>query len=221
LRFNTSVDEPGAIFGMVYGSFKSAYPKVEKMPILNLPEEIRMADENLIHQAWYKLMDESFSLGIGPRVIYLGRSGEYCGWSFFSQKINKIVDTLKKLNIVTSVDRVGLRYINFFDGDIFDGRIKLVASINDKIVQEETAVRTLMAGDRYKSRLNVANKAQVSTAGEARQGSVIDIDTFLASELDGFLDNAMAIIAEGHNEEKKVFFELLKEDFLATLHPEY
>jgi len=48
LRFQTSV-EPGAVFGIVYNAFKKEYPNVEKMPILNVPEQIRLVDPNLIH----------------------------------------------------------------------------------------------------------------------------------------------------------------------------
>ena len=61
LRFKISI-EPAAVFGIVYNAFKSDYPTVEKMPVLNLPEEIRLNDPNLIYQPWYRLRNGGFLL---------------------------------------------------------------------------------------------------------------------------------------------------------------
>ena len=43
LRFESSLP-PDAIFGVIYQKLKSDYPKVDKLPILQIPEEIRFKD---------------------------------------------------------------------------------------------------------------------------------------------------------------------------------
>ena len=220
LRFQTSV-EPGAVFGIVYNAFKKEYPNVEKMPILNVPEQIRLVDPNLIHQPWYRLRNGGFVLAIGPRRVGLGKAGEYQGWSVFSNRLYRMVETLHGLGIADEVERVGLRYINFFDLDIFD-KIKLAVSINDiSVTNNETLVRVFIPGRRYKSQMHVTNKASVTTEGKKMTGSIIDIDTYLETDLKDFFQNSTSIIEEGHNEEKEVFFTLPKDDFLQTLNPEY
>jgi uncharacterized protein (TIGR04255 family) len=132
-----------------------------------------------------------------------------------------MVETLRGLAIVDEVERVGLRYINFFDFDIFD-KIKLAVSINDiSVTDNQTLVRVVIPGRRYKSQMHVTNKASVIVEGKNRAGSIIDIDTYLETDLKDFFQNSTSIIEEGHSEEKEVFFSLPKDDFLQTLNPEY
>jgi uncharacterized protein (TIGR04255 family) len=220
LRFRTSV-EPGAVFGIVYTAFRNEYPNVEKMPILNVPEQIRLVDPNMVYQPWYRLRNGGFLLSIGPKKVALGKVGEYPGWSLFSIRLHKVVETLRGLGIVDEVERVGLRYINFFDFDIFD-KIKLVVSIdNVSVTSNQTLVRVTIPGQRYKSQMHVTNQASVIVEKTNRTGSIIDIDTFLETDLKDFFQNSISIIEEGHTEEKEVFFSLPKNDFLQTLNPEY
>jgi uncharacterized protein (TIGR04255 family) len=220
LRFRTSV-EPGAVFGIVYSAFKNEYPNVDKMPILNLPEQIRLIDPNLVYQPWYRLRNGGFILTIGPRRVGLGKIGEYPGWSLFSDHLYRMVETIRRLVIVDEVERIGLRYINFFDFDIFN-KIRLAVSINDiSVTHNQTLVRVVIPGQHYKSQMHVTNKGSITVEVKHRTGSVIDIDTYLETDLKDFFQNSTPIIEEGHNEEKEVFFSLPKDDFLQTLNPEY
>jgi uncharacterized protein (TIGR04255 family) len=220
LRFRTSV-EPGAVFGIGYSVFKNEYPNVEKMPILNVPEQIRLVDPNMVYQPWYRLRNGGLVLSIGPKRVGLGKAGEYPGWPLFSNHLHRMIETLRGLGIADEIERVGLRYINFFDFDIFD-KIKLVVSINDiSVTSNQTLVRVAIPGRRYKSQMHVTNQASVIVEGTNRTGSIIDIDTFLETDLKDFFQNSTSIIEEGHSEEKEVFFSLPKKEFLQTLNPEY
>lgn len=220
LRFRTSI-EPGAVFGILYTPFKTEYPNVEKMPTLNLPEQIRLEDPKLVYQPWYRLRNGGFLLAIGPKHVALTKTGEYPGWSVLSERLYRMVQTLRELGIVDEVERLALRYINFFEFDIFH-KIKLRVSIDDRpLTSDETLVRAIIPSRRYKSLLHIANRASISVEGTKRTGSIIDIDTSLEMDLKEFFQNSTPIIEEGHSEEKEVFFGLLKGDFLQTLNPEY
>ena len=162
-----------------------------------------------------------FFFAIGARQLYLGKTGEYAGWALFSEKMRHVIETIEKLSFISEVERVGLRYVNFFNFDIFD-RINLIISLSNRpITDNETLVRTTIPGQRFTSRLHVANKTSFTVEGLVRFGSVIDIDTFLVTDLNDFFKNPTSIIEEGHTEEKTVFFTLLKDDFIQTLNPEY
>ncbi len=220
LRFRTAV-EGGAVFGIVYQAFKNVYPKVDKLPILNLPEEIRLKDPNLTYQPWYRLNDGHFNLSVGSNQVGIGKAGEYPGWHSVSERFNDLIECIRGLGVIDAVERVGLRYINFFDFDIFS-KAKLVVSLSgEPIRSDETLVRAVVPGGRFKSRLHVSNRATITTDGTIKTGSIIDIDTSLETELEDFLNKAMPIIEEGHTEEKEIFFSLLDDDFLRTLNPEY
>jgi uncharacterized protein (TIGR04255 family) len=220
LRFRTPV-EPGAVFGIIYNAFKQEYPKVEKMPVLNIPEQMRLVDPNLQYQPWYRLRNGDFILAVGPKHVALHKPGEYPGWGLLSERLLHMVQTLNGVAIVDKVERAALRYINFFDFDIFE-KVKLVVSIENKpITSTETLVRSIFSGKRFNSLLHISNLAIMKIKGTERKGSVIDIDTSLDKDLDDFFRNSASILEEGHAEEKLVFFGLLKNDFLGTLNPEY
>lgn len=220
LRFRTSV-EGGAIFGIVYQAVKSDYPNVEKLPILNIPEQIRFTDPNLIYLPWYRLRNGGFNISIGSRQVSIGNTGEYAGWPLFSERFRGLIETISGLGIVDEVERVGLRYINYFDFDIFT-KAKLVVSLSGApIASEETLVRALVPGKRYKSILHITNRGTITGSGSIRTGSIIDIDTFLEADLKDFFQNSGSIVEEGHAEEKEVFFSLLDDEFLGALNPEY
>jgi uncharacterized protein (TIGR04255 family) len=222
LRFRTSV-EAGAIFGIVYNEFKNDYPNVIKTAVLNIPEEIRLSDPNLLYQPWYQLRNGSFVLAIGPKQLALSKPGEYPGWSDFRSRSQSMAERLRGLGIADEIQRVGLRYINFFDFDIFD-RIKLDVLINQQhITSKDTLVRVTIPGrhGHYESQMHVANRAIMTVAGTNKTGSVVDIDTYRETDLNNFFADPLPIIEEGHVEEKEVFFSLPKDDFLATLNPEY
>jgi len=132
-----------------------------------------------------------------------------------------LVETVRGLDIVEAVERVGLRYINYFGFDIFSQAKLLVSLGGQPLKSDETLVRAIMPGKRFKSLLHVSNRATIMIEGAPKTGSVIDVDTSLESELDDFFDKAVDIVEEGHTEEKEVFFSLLTDEYIATLNPEY
>ena len=67
--------------------------------------------------------------------------------------------------------------------------------------------------------LQVANKTFVSDFTEI--GSIIDIDTFIENENLTIPDIKSSFLERSHFEQKKLFFGILKKEFLASLNPEY
>ena len=60
-----------AIFGVIYNSVKETFPKTENLPILQIPENIRINDPNLKYNPYYSLLNNNFILQIGPKVVSL------------------------------------------------------------------------------------------------------------------------------------------------------
>jgi hypothetical protein len=54
-----------------------------------------------------------------------------------------------------------------------------------------------------------------------RYGSAVDIDTWVDAQDFDILDNGLQRLREAHQLTNQVFFGLLRDDFLATLKPEY
>lgn len=216
IRF-TSKTHPSAIFGMIYNVLQNDFPRVENLPILQLPEAVRATDPNFRFKPHYRISNDKFVTQIGSDVITIGSFPVYAGWDVFSRQIFSILDRIEKIGIIDSVIRIGIRYINFFENDIFkDIDLRICIGDND-IAYKNTIIRTEIEQESFKSSLQVANNVNHNN----KMGSIIDIDTYTESNLKDFFASKEVLISGGHSKEKELFFSLLKEEFLKTLNPSY
>lgn len=222
LRFESSI-HPNAVFGLLFNALKEEFPDVEKLPILQLPEQLRDIDPNFKHKAHYKLISEDgFTIQIGPDVIVFGSPIPYQGWEFFSNKLSLALNQVFETKIFKTISRLGLRYINFFETDIFEN-INLSIDINkSQHTPINTQLKTEIIQDKFSNTLNIANNAQqFIDPSNVISGSIIDIDTFkMYDNLSNYQD-IFSEIEKAHHIEKSIFFTLLKSEFLETLQPEY
>lgn len=216
IRFKTSFP-PDAVFGLVYHKLRNDFKNVENLPILQLPENLRLIDPNLKYKPYYKISNEKYIVQIGPDVLSVVSTKEYVGWENFSKEILSVLNRIDELEIINSIDRIALRYMNFFENNVFDN-IEMEIKINsNNIKYENTVFRTEIADSEFKSTLQIANNVNIMN----RKGSLIDIDTFKDTQLENFLKEKKEIINLIHNSEKKLFFSLLKPTFIEELKPLY
>ncbi len=221
IRFESELPED-AIFGVIYNRFKDRYQSTKKLPILQIPEAIRSQDPNLKFSPHYRIQDDNFLIQIGPKVFSLVNLKEYCGWECLSQRIYETFAMLADLKIMNNIIRFGLRYINMFDElNIYD-KSNLKVFLNEKSFGDTTINLTMRipAGD-YFNQFKVVNHAQVIIDNNIHNGSIIDIDTALSPFSGDFFGNIHTIVENAHTHEKQLFFSLLKDDFVASLHPVY
>jgi uncharacterized protein (TIGR04255 family) len=225
MRFKSKVPEE-AIFGVLYSEFKSDFPEVEKLPILQIPEHFRSNDPNLIHKPWYKLKNnDKYIIQIGPRMFSLINVGEYVGWIDFSSKIKDVFGRLINTLAIENFVRIGLRYINVFqDKNIFkDSNLNI--ELNGKsLTDNEINIITVLPYEYCMQKLIIINPANVEAEGIIKNGSVIDIDTFLKEcpiECGKSIDLLMECINNAHEEEKQLFFSLLSMEMIKSLNPKY
>ena len=222
LRFSSNIF-PNAVFGVIFKCLQNDFPKVEKLPILQLPEQLRDSDPNFKFKALYRLISEDgFSVQIGPEVLIIGAPIPYTGWDQYFQKIQLVVEKVFDTGVIEQVLRLGVRFINFFDFDVFK-KINLEISINDSTHNSlKTQLRTEIEKNGFFNTLNIANNAKQSIGNnQERNGSIIDIDTFKEYDKSDFRGIYKTEIINAHNSEKEIFFSLLKTDYLKTLNPSY
>ncbi|MCX6733278.1 MAG: TIGR04255 family protein [Candidatus Peregrinibacteria bacterium] len=223
IRFESTFPSE-AVFGILYQEYRATYPEIEKLPILQLPEQIRDSDENLKYQPHYKILSDKFIFQIGPRVISLGcrienEKQSYIGWAKFSAQIYAILDKLTDLKVISEYKRLGIRYINHFNLDIF---AKSTLKIETPMVRDGTVVGFETNEDIFTSRVQITNKGTLTIGGKTKKiGSLIDVDTSTMKLKDCKLNEIKKYIEKGRNVEKKLFFELLKDDYTQTLKPKY
>jgi uncharacterized protein (TIGR04255 family) len=219
VRFEPNVPTD-AVFGIVYQALKRDFAEVEPLPILSLPANIRTGEKDLTFQPYYRLNSEMVAILIGPRVISVGMRAEYPGWAIHCHRIKDALSQFYQTGILKRTLRFGLRYINFFVGDIYPS-LQLNITVNGTALGgDETFFKTVLDCKGCRSLLQIGKGLTlVNKPGET--GSVIDIDTFSTETNGEFVPSLEAFLDDAHQAEKELFFRLLKPEFVNTLNPVY
>src|SRR5262249_31158044 len=118
IRFNSTV--PWEILpGLLYAQIRERYPTEKKLPLADVPEALRK-DADLANLPMMQFPGEKFVVQIGPRVVGLATTpNEYPGWLAIEPELEWLIARLKAAEIVAETERLGVRYIDFFSGNLF------------------------------------------------------------------------------------------------------
>lgn len=208
--------------GLLAPRLRGRYPQDSELPLAGMPEAVRLQDPNLAFQPLVQYESPKFLFRFGPRAATLiTRPNQYPGWQLFRDELHWLWSQMADAQFVREGERLGMRYVDFFKEDIF---LKLILniSVDDKAIRgvEQTYSVVVPDGDAT-ARLVLANAALLRTGQEARKGSVLDLDVWRRLTSEDFFAEARTHIERLHDINKRLFFGLLKPDFLATLNPEY
>jgi uncharacterized protein (TIGR04255 family) len=221
IRFDSVVPDD-AVFGILYQTLMEQFPTVTALPMASIPAAIRRSDPNLAIQALHRLDGEHLTVLVGGQTIAVGIRGPYPGWAAVSQLFKETLSRVGKSGVIQKPRRFGLRYINFFDGDIFPSLTLSISVAGEAVIGEGTYVKTVLEANGYSLLLQVGKDMQLMGSVQ-KTGSVIDIDSFLSEppDLGGFDATVSDFLEKAHLAEKQLFFKLLKPEFLKTLNPSY
>ena len=218
IRYNSEVDKK-KLLSLVFTQFQSDFPNLNNSSI---PEQIRALDPNLQFSPDYILSNEKYSLSFSSKVLSFENTSEYTFWSNYYPFIISCLKRFYSLGIIKSIDRIGVRYASIFDN---------VPSISEVI--KETPI---IHFDNYKSKfgffncdlsndeisihLQIAGNAAITKNNKIRTGCLIDIDAFLLKRFEPD-EKVFKVIDELHQEEKKLFWDLLSDSFKEKLNVKY
>jgi uncharacterized protein (TIGR04255 family) len=223
LRFESEFPTD-AIFGIIFAAVKNEYAKFQRLPVSEVPELIRNQDTNLRYAPFFQAASALFVLRVGPRVISLSNVSEYVGWDNFFLKLKDIIEKVKQTEVVSKFTRIGIRYIDFFESDIFNNVNLDIPDIkvNQKSLPSKQRVyRALVENGKFLTNIQIANNTSVTVKAALKIGSLLDSDTFYESPSGFGFAGLIELIDECHTREKEIFFSLLKQEFIRTLQPEY
>ncbi|MFT5699806.1 MAG: hypothetical protein ACI8ZB_002672 [Desulforhopalus sp.] len=217
LRFKSNFPAD-AIFGVIYNEFKDDYPgKVEQLPVLQLPAEIRKNDQNLKYSPYYAIKHENSVLQIGPRAISLSIVNNYPGWTDFFKTICNIYQKLLKTNLLEDIERTSVRYVNIFEKiDVSDFSTIKVSLKGRSLIDTRLNLSTTTSTGDCTSVLRISNDVNANVNNKIVKGSAIDIDTFIVNVNKEDFETS---IKRAHSELKELFFSCLSDEFLASLNP--
>lgn len=225
LRFEPLLDRK-AVIGAVYYKLRDQFPTLDPLFPDELPESLRANDPDFSYRPQFRASNEHLQVYLGEQSITIGIVGNYPGWNVFSSAIQDIFQQVQSLNVFGPIQRVGLRYVSFFEGNIFPG-LKLTLELpgyNGVHLPSSILMRIPTPDCEHTLQLaNFIDQAQASgKASEvARVGTVIDIDTVPSEPTIDFFARPSYWLDLLHEAEKKLFYSLLTDEFLQTLNPEY
>ncbi len=208
--------------GLLFAQIREKYPEQKQLPVAQLPEEIRRQDPALQILPMMQFVGNNFLVQLGPRVVSLvTKPNAYPGWTAIESELKWLIERLKSAGFVGETERIGARYIDFFDGNIF-GALQLSVQINNQpLAGAQTDLATVLRRGRLAIRLQVTNGAIVATKEGPKPGSVLDVDAWAGPPEVDIFGNGLACFAEIHQTIKGLFFGLLKPEFLGKLKPAY
>jgi len=236
LRFSSSL--PGAaLFGVFYGAERNRYPKVEQTPFATIPDDVRQANPTLTFQPQYKLSGEGRgpSIQMGPRSFSIvgEANAPHIDVPFIQGELARLLGVLDGLGAITNYERLGLRYVNFFEGKNILKRLTLEVSLEDIDLAggNNFHMRVELPQKPFTAGLVVMGEAQIAFGAQqtltappdAKRGSLIDIDVF-AEPLDitgpDKPKQLTDIFVSAHDVAKRLFFKTLSDDLIQELEPE-
>jgi uncharacterized protein (TIGR04255 family) len=213
-----------AVFGILYSLVGKYFKDAPVgLPILQLPEAIRIQNPDLAYQPYHRLGNGNLILSVGPKVLTFSNIKPYIGWGKWSSFFESVLADIQTSNVIKHVERTGLRYINIFENQILDS-IELQIKLKDKVIKDEsTTFRSEIIDSGIIKILQIGSSVSISTEGKSKVGSLIDIDcvTNLNESADRFFEHYREVIDLAHKKEKELFYDLLKPAFLQTLKPTY
>lgn len=194
------------------------FDTITKLPISQIPESIRKSDPNLCFQPLYEIASNSnkeYKIMLGDGTVGIAINGEYKGWedSFYPQ-IQRVFQTILESQKITKINRIGMRYINFFANDnIFQtGKVKVT------IDNHEANTKTMFLKiDDYVENISytktITNDQNYLNRDE---GSIIDIVTFVENDFISLDNNSIFdTINQLHTLSKEKFKEVVNDEYIS------
>lgn len=228
VRFTSAFPAGGLLPGLLFGKLVGDR-KLEQLPLSQFPQVMRDADSNLRFGPLSRLDWDQFYINVGDRSVSVGFKYPYPGWANFKPAIITVMDILKDANIIKSVERYSLKYIDLLPATGLREQVSFVnfdvTLAGHKLENESFQIRLEIPRDGFIHGVQVVSSATATLhTGDSRQGLIVDVDTINNQQgisfeelLRGFPGKLEAI----HQANKKVFFDCLKPQTITALEPEY
>jgi uncharacterized protein (TIGR04255 family) len=212
--------------GLIFAKLGQTYPRSEVSPIASLPAAFRTKDPSLLRQAHYKLLGERSSVYVGDFVAGVSVTAPYEGWTSFRERITAALSVLRESGLIARVERASMKATNIIEGEIGNqlSKLNVAVRIADRPPQEAGfTLRFEQHNGRLIRVVQVTPNAQLTVlpTGETWQGLLLAIDCIHNVENGRFWEDSLDLLQSLHDERNRVFFELITDDTLRELSPEY
>jgi uncharacterized protein (TIGR04255 family) len=223
VRFSSSIPND-AVIGLVYSKLQDTFGKPENLPVLQIPAALRENDPNLKYQPCYRFTKPGNVLLVGPHNVALS-TYPYSDWGAASPLLNDVLSRLYDVRLFDRIERIGLRYVNFFENlNIFDHSTLVLKVRNTSIANQSVTLRTEASSNDFKVVTQASNRATAQVASVSKSGSILDLDITkenLNIAAEPLPSSLMNLFVSANRAADSAFFNVLADDFIATFGPEY
>lgn len=218
LRY-TSLIPSNTLFPTVYKAFMEDLPNFEPS---NLPPEIKSSNPHFKYAPDYVLSNENYKLSFSNSVLTFEHVSEYQFWKNYFPFVSKCFNTFFKIVQTEFIERIGVRYASVLDKT--ESASQVLVSVPSVTLQNYNQKfehhRTIIKVDNINLLLQIFDKAKAVKNEQPISGVYIDIDAYFDEKI-APNETVLNTIDRLHFEQKKLFFSLLKEEYIETLNPKY
>ena len=218
IRFQALIKEE-ELLGILYPILIKNFPTLTRKKHA-IPEEIR-GHPDFRYLADYTFSNESFSVSFGSNVLVFEYLKDYKGWDDFYSNIKGVSEGIGK-GIFGAPERLSVRYINI----LTDVSLEQALDINVRVgldlgKQKLVTFRNQFLTEGTTVLLTVIEQGKLRKGSVQMQGVIIDLDVSCKENLPPVGTELLPIISKLHEEEKFVFFNVLRQDFIDSRSPTY
>lgn len=226
LRYKSDNDSISDLLpGLIFQKLSDRFPKVEKLPVSNLPPVVVKNDPNFRYMPTIKLTGDPYSIMIGEHVFSLSCTRPYVGWDKFSSVIIELLAILRQTSLITHPERISLKYVDILlagEGFTLDALNLELQIGGERITTAPVQLRTELNDEEFINIIQIGSPAQAALdAGQLFDGILIDIDTISRTMPSDFWRDPKDFLNRAHRISKSMFFNLLKPETINSLDPEY
>lgn len=225
IRFEASQINVASILpGLLFSKLRDASPRLETLiPIGALPTDLLKTNPELRYVAQTRLSFDGFNIQIGDSSIGISAVGKYPGGDVFFSRALEILRYVQESQLVKSVERFSVKYVNFLEAKTVDEQLALTnLSIflgSEKLAAETLNLRIDLVRGLFLNIIQITSRA--IAAQTLREGAVLDIDTICAGPFNDFWNEIPSRLNDARVIEKELFFSFLKQSTIDALEPEY
>jgi uncharacterized protein (TIGR04255 family) len=223
VRFSSSVIAEVYV-GKLIATLSALQPGmlIERLPMADVPAPIRKADPNFAYQPTIQIRNKDGNriARVGEMVASWHAINAYPGWPIFEKEILDFNEALVTSIEGITVDRFGLRYLNFLSAEDHNVRglpdLTIDVTIGKTVLDAPLNVQYQRFADGQTLAVRIATPEYVQP-GRTDFSLMIDLD--VGSDGGGKLDLSQTEnwIDAAHTSIKQQFFTLLKEEVLQSL----
>lgn len=221
IRFQPAEDDA---FLKLLMHFKTKYPDYQ-FKLNEVPEPLRARDMNLRNQPKGKLFTDEYLIAIGDHSISFNCTNTYKTWDNFFPFIQENLEDALGLSVISRIERIGLRYINFFEGtndlyELLNVSFQLDIKSPIGLTHDQVTYRTVLSDESGKLNVHLANRTSV--ANRKNEGILLDIDSYSEKKMPvDDKEQLLDTIVKLHDRETDIFFSLMRSDYIDKLDPKY